>query len=89
MGLLLDSLARQVWYLGPHVDRLGVWVNGDQPDAWVCGGGLEPRLSGASQVLESVLMGLGPGSAWADLDLVSTGANQVLGTTEVGLLPSL
>lgn len=71
-GLLLDSLGRQVWCLGQKVERLGVWVNGDQLGVWVHDGSL-----GQAWCLSLALMGLGPGSVWADLDLGSTGANQV------------
>ena len=61
-GLVPGSVGRKAWCLGK---RGSAWCLGPW---WLTGAGL---------VLESALMGLGPGSVWADLDLGSTGANQV------------
>lgn len=43
-------------------------------------------FTGADLVFESAVMGLGPRSAWVDLDSGSSGACQVPGTTVVGSL---
>lgn len=46
---------------------------------------LKPRFTRVCLVLESVVMGLGPWSVWADLDPRFPGTNQALGPTGVGL----
>lgn len=45
---------------------------------------LELGSGGMGLRLESMLMGLGPGSVWAYLDPGSTGVSQALGTSGIG-----
>lgn len=49
----------QVWCLGEQVGRPGTWVQEEV---------LEPVFTGSSLGLQSVVMGMEPGSAWVDLD---------------------
>lgn len=65
--------------LGYMVTRLisGLWC------------GLEPMFIGAGLVIESMVVGLGLGSAYMDPNPMSTGTKQALGTFEMGLTSCL
>lgn len=72
--MLLELLGMQVWCLGEQVGRPGTWVQEEVR---------EPVFTGSSLGLQSVVMGMEPGSAWVDLDPGSTETNQVLSTNGI------
>lgn len=86
---------RSAWAVWLSVVELAAGVLGWRSCVWVSSwvglvlGYLEisllPGSAGVGLVFESVVMGLGPGSSWADRNLAFTWANQTLGNTGVGL----
>lgn len=64
----MESLGRQVWFLGQQVGIPGTWVQeGFSGGAWVyheSGEGWEPGFSGAGIERESAVKCLRPGSPW-------------------------